>query len=165
VTQNYLAHPSWCCWAVASLTIEVFLYLFYYRVRPCVRRNFLNFSFLRVSEKFGCQSSEIFWKKLEFSNSQNFREKVWKKVWKFKFGKKFGNYSKMYVFESKKPCFWVKKLDKLRKFWKLGFPNVRKFRKLLFSKLSEIYEKMTLNSNFGNREKLILTRKPTQKFG
>jgi len=52
---------------------------------------------LQVSEKFGCRSSEIFRKKTEFSNSQNFHEKVWKKVWKFKFGKKFRNYSKMYV--------------------------------------------------------------------
>jgi len=40
-----------------------------------------------------------------------------------------------------------------------------RFRKLSFSELSKIYKKMTLNSNFGNREKLVPTRKPTQKFG
>jgi hypothetical protein len=45
---------------------------------------------------FGFQSSEIFCKKPEFPNFRNFREKVRKKVQKFKFGKKFGNYSKMY---------------------------------------------------------------------
>jgi len=27
------------------------------------------------------------------------------------------------------------------------------------------YKKMTLNSNFGNRKKLVPTQKPTQKFG
>jgi hypothetical protein len=46
---------------------------------------------------FGFRSSEIFWKKPEFPNFGNFCEKVRKKVRKFKFGKKFGNYSKMYV--------------------------------------------------------------------
>jgi hypothetical protein len=50
----------------------------------------------------------------------------------------------------------VRKLD-FPKVRKLDFPNVRKFRKLLFSELSEIYKKMTLNSNFGNREKLVPT--------
>ncbi len=48
-------------------------------LRPCVRRNFPIFLFSRVSEKFGCQSLEIFRKKTEFLNSQNFRKKVWKK--------------------------------------------------------------------------------------
>jgi len=46
---------------------------------------------------FGFPSSEIFRKKTEFLNLRNFREKVRKKVRKFKFGKKFGNYSKMYI--------------------------------------------------------------------
>jgi len=58
-----------------------------------------------------------------------------------------------------------KNSEKVRK---LGFPNVRifqKFRKLYFSEHSENYKKMTLNSNFGNREKLVPARKPTQKFG
>jgi hypothetical protein len=90
-------------------------------IRPCVRQNFPNFSFSRVWEMFGCQSSEIFRKKTEFLNSQNFCEKVCKKsselfvfatfgnfsekngIFKFakifarKFVKKFGYYSKMYV--------------------------------------------------------------------
>jgi hypothetical protein len=65
------------------------------KIRPCVRRKFSNFSFSRVSEMFGFRSSEIFRKKPEFSNSRNFCEKVWKKVRKFKFRKKFGNYSKI----------------------------------------------------------------------
>jgi len=98
-------------------------------LRPCVRRNFPNFSFSRVSEKFGCRSSEIFRKKTEFLNSQNFRKKV-------------------------------------RKFWKQGFPNVQKFRKLFFfPKFLKITKNDVNNSNFGNREKLVPTRKPTRKFG
>jgi len=36
---------------------------------------------------------------------------------------------------------------------------------LFYSKLSENYEKMTLKTNFGNREKLVPTQKPTQMFG
>jgi hypothetical protein len=41
-----------------------------------------------------------------------------------------------------------------------GFPNVRnlqKFWKLFYSKLSGNYKKMTLNSNFKNRKKLVPT--------
>ncbi len=72
----------------------------YLPLRPCVRRNFPNFSFSRVSEKFGYRSSEIFWKKPEFPNFGNFREKV---------RKKFGNLSS----------------EKVRKLFK----NVCKFRK------------------------------------
>jgi len=34
-----------------------------FELRPCDRQDFPNFSFLRVSEKFGCRSSEIFRKK------------------------------------------------------------------------------------------------------
>ncbi len=55
--------------------------------------------------------------------------------------------------------------EKVRKFRKQGFPNVRKFQKLFFSEISENYEKMMLNLNFGNCEKLVPTQKPTQKFG
>ncbi len=43
--------------------------------------------------------------------------------------------------------------QKVWKFCKQGFPNVRKFRKLFYSEISENYKKMTLNSNFGNRKK------------
>ncbi len=49
---------------------------------------------------------------------------------------------------------------------KQGLQNVRKFQKFRkFQKLfySENYKKMTLNSNFGNREKLVSTQKPTRK--
>jgi len=50
-------------------------------VRPCVRRNFPNFSFSRVSEMFGCRSSEIFGEKWNFRTRGIFAKK---------FGKKFG---------------------------------------------------------------------------
>ncbi len=59
-----------------SITSELIL-------RPCIRQNFPNFSFSRVWEMFGCRSSEIFWKKLEFLHSRHFLKKVRKKVWKF----------------------------------------------------------------------------------
>jgi len=123
---------------------------------------------------------EVFQKKTEFSNSQNFGKKVWKKVWKFKFGKSLdinqncmsiSKISKNYVkfeFLSKKKQFLSKKnlvfgsksLEKARKFRKsseTGFSEC--------SEISENYEKMPLNSKFENREKLVPTRKPTQKFG
>ncbi len=156
------------------------------KIRPCIRQNFPNFLFSRVSEMFGCQSSEFFWKKTEFLNSRNFFVKM--------LGKKFENLiseislginrnctsipnflkklcivwvfeSKNPVFESKNPVFVSKSLvkvrKKIRKYWKQGFPNIRKFQKLFYSEISENYEKMTLNSNFGNCEKLV----PTRKFG
>ena len=61
----------------------------------------MEFSELFVFASFGnvllSKFGIFFWKKLEFSNSQNFRKKVWKKVRKFKFGEKLGYYLKMYV--------------------------------------------------------------------
>jgi hypothetical protein len=39
-----------------------------------------------------------------------------------------------------------------------------RFRKIESSKLSENIKKITLNLNFGNREKLVATQKLTQKF-
>jgi len=49
---------------MASITVKQIddFSSFFVFVRPYVRRNFLNFSFLRVSEMFSCQISEIFWK-------------------------------------------------------------------------------------------------------
>ncbi len=68
-------------------------------------------------------------------------EKVWKSLEKFgkvwKSLEKFGNR----VF---------------RTFGNLGIVLFQTFQKL---------QKMELNSNFGYREKLVPTRKPTQKFG
>ncbi len=71
--------------------------------------------------------------------------------------------------------FWVKKNlflgQKVWKFWKKFGKKFGKSSESLetgFSKCSEIsenYEKMMLNSNFGKREKLVPTRKLTQKFG
>ncbi len=43
--------------------------------------------------------------------------------------------------------------------------EIRKFRKFGNSELSENFEKMTFNSKFENREKLVPTQKPTRKFG
>jgi hypothetical protein len=105
-------------------------------VRLCVRRNFPNFLFSQVLEMFGCRSLEIFQKKTEFSNSQNFCKNVWKKV-----------------------------QENFVKVWKQGFPNIQKFWKLFYSENSKNYKKMMLNSNFGNRKKLVPTQNLTQKFG
>ncbi len=58
-----------------------------------------------------------------------------------------------------------KSLDKV---WKQEFANIQnlwKIHNLFYSKLSENYEKMILKWNFGNREKLVLTQKPTRMFG
>jgi len=145
-----------------------------WNLRPCVRRNFPNFLFLRVSEKFGCRSLEIFRKKRNFWTRKTFPiKKLFENVHKFQ---KFWKKNVKFEFLCQKTLFmgqkvWKKfrkNLEKVRKFWKLDFPNVQKFRKfwkLLFSKLSKIYEKMTLNSNFGYHEKLVPTQKLTQKFG
>ncbi len=72
---------------------------------------------------------------------------------------------KVCVFESKNPVFESKSLEKVWKIRTQGFPNIRKFQKLLYYEISKNYKNMTLNSNFGNREKLVLTQKPAQKFG
>jgi len=59
-----------------------------------------------------------------------------------------------------------KSWEKLGKVGKQGFPNVRnlqKFQKLFYSELSENYEKMTLNSNFENREVSLRTACCCQK--
>ncbi len=155
------------------------------KIRPCERQKFPNFLFSRVSEMFGFQSSENFRKYPVFSNSWKFREKVRKKVRKLKFGNNFEYYSnftsntkilkklcKIWGFRSKNPVFRSKCLEKsskkVLKFRILVFPNVwkfRRFRKFGNSKLSENYEKMTFNSKFENREKLVPTRKLTRKFG
>jgi hypothetical protein len=58
-------------------------------------------------------------------------QKVWKKI---------GN-----------PCSGVKK----QSFPKI--PNLQKFQNLIYSKLSENYEKMMFNSNFENCKKLVPT--------
>jgi len=114
------------------------------KVRPCIRRNFPNFLFSRVSELFGCRS---------FGKNRNFRTR---EIFAKKFGKKFGNLSlekgsdinqnctsnsknlkklcKICVFESKNTVFWVKKFGKsLEKVQKQGFTNSWKFWKLFYS--------------------------------
>ncbi len=100
---------------------------------------------------FGYQSSELFGKKTEFSNSQNFCKKVWKK---------FGNLSSDInqnctsiskisnkttksllfnpVFESKNPVFGSKSLVKFRKCLETGFSEHSEF--LEFLEISEISE-------------------------
>jgi len=147
----------------------MFVLIFNLALRPCVRQNFPNFLFSRVLKMFGCQSSEKFWKNWNFWTRKIFAKKfgkslekssdinqnctsilkILKKLWKFEF-------------LSQKTLFLGQKV------WKnseTGFPNIRKFWKLFYSKISENYEKMMLNSNFGNREKLVPTQKLTQKFG
>jgi hypothetical protein len=57
---------------------------------------------------------------------------------------------------------WEKRSEKV---WKKFGKSLEKVRKLGISELSENYKKMTFNSKFENHEKLVLTRKPTQKFG
>jgi len=107
-----------------------------YLLRPCVRQKFLIFLFPQV-----------------LGNSEKSSEII-------------------SCFWVKKPVFGSKRLEKARKKFrkvpKQGFPNIlnfRKFWKLFYFKLSENYKKMTLNLNFENREKLVPTRKLTQKFG
>jgi len=106
-------------------------------LRPCVWQKFPNFSFSRVSEMFGFQSLEFFRKNPNFSNSL-----------------------------VKKPCFWVKKFGnscfgvKNRGFRTFGIYGI-----ILNLFYSELYEKMTLKLNFGNREKLVPTWKLTWMFG
>jgi len=128
------------------------------RIRLCVRRKFLNFLFPRVSEKF------VFSKFRNFLEITVFFELA--KILQKKFGKKYGN---NFLFFGQKTLFLGQKVwKKFGKVQKKRFPNIRnlrKFRKLFYSKLSKNYEKMTLNSNFENREKLIPTWKPTRKFG
>ncbi len=102
---------------------------------------FRTFSFLRVSEKFGCRSLEIFQKKTEFSNSRNFHKKVWKNVrklfenvhkfWKFKFWKFRKKYVK-FEFLSQKTLFlgqkvWKKFGKSLEKVWKKFEKSLVKF--------------------------------------
>ncbi len=74
------------------------------------------------------------------------------------------NYVKFEFFGQKTLFQGQKSLEKVWKFWKQVFPNVRKFRKFGNSELSENYKKMMFNSKFKNREKLVPTQKPTRKF-
>jgi len=77
------------------------------------------------------------------------------KISKKYFGNKFGNY---FLFLSQKTLFLSQKV------WKQGLPNIRNLQKILnlfFSEFSKNYEKNMLKSNFGNREKLVPTQKPT----
>jgi len=69
------------------------------------------------------------------------------------------------LFLSKKTCFGVK-VQKTGSITGVGnIPNLWKIRNLFFSELSKNYEKITLKLNFGNREKLFQTQKPTRMFG
>ncbi len=79
-----------------------------------------------------------------YVNFENFEKKI-RKVW---------------VFESKNAIFGSKSSEKFGKVWKSLEKGFSKH-----SEISENYEKITLNLNFGNREKLVPTQKPTQKFG
>jgi len=134
----------------------------------------MEFSELFVFASFGNVWLSKF--KIFFGKKRNF--------WTRKiFAKKFGNLSSEKSSDISQNCTWISKISKkllkfeflsqktlflgqkVRKLWKQGFPNIQKFWKLFYSKLSENYKKMTLNSNHGNREKLIPTQKLAQKFG
>jgi hypothetical protein len=71
--------------------------------------------------------------------------KVQKKIWK-----KFRNFGKSSEISETgfSECLEISEI------WKFGN-----------SELSKNYKKMMLNSKFENREKLVPTQKPTQKFG
>jgi len=130
---------------------ELFVFASFGKVRLSKFGNFSEKNGIFELAKFSRKSSE---KSCEI--------KVRKKVWKlFKNVRKFRKFWKKYV---KFEFLGQKIRKKFGKVWK-KFGKVWKFQKLLFSDLSEIYEKMTLNSKFGNREKLVPTRKPTRKFG
>ncbi len=45
-------------------------------LRPCIRQNFLNFLFSRVSKMFVCRSLEIFWKKQIFCKKVQILTKI-----------------------------------------------------------------------------------------
>ncbi len=114
------------------------------KVRPCERRKFLNFSFSRVSELFGYQSWEIFWKNPFFPNSPKFCEKSSE------------------ISSGQKPLIWRQKQE----FWgqKQGFlniPNLQNFQNLFYSEFSKNYEKMALKLNFYFHKKLVPTQIPT----
>jgi len=153
------------------------------QIRPCFRRNFPNFLFSRVSEMFGCRSLKFF-----FGKNRNF----WtREIFTKKFGKKFRNLSsekslginrsctsiskiskklwKVWVFESKNSVFASKSLEKVRKslekFVNRVFRTFGNFGNCSIPNFPKITKKMTLNSNFGNHEKLIPTRFLTRKFG
>ncbi len=102
-------------------------------VRPCERRNFPNFLFSQVSELFGYQSSEIFWKYPFFSNTQKFL----KNSSEISLGQKN-------LFLRQKQGFWGQKQ---------GFPNIPKLRNIWNLFYSKFSKKMTLKSSFKNRKK------------
>jgi hypothetical protein len=68
-----------CFFFTIVIHVSLFLLLI---LRPCVRRKFQNFSFLRVSEMFGFQSSEFLGKTRTFQNRKNFAKIVQKQVLK-----------------------------------------------------------------------------------
>jgi len=101
---------------------------------------------------FGFQSSEIFRKKTEFSNSRNFHEKFRKKVWKFKFRKKSviirkfqKKWCKIWGFRAKNPVFRSKSSEQFGK--KLG-----NFGKKLGNFGNWFFRMFGNFGNFGNLE-------------
>ncbi len=103
----------------------------YFKLRPCERQNFPNFSFSRVSELFGYQSWEIFQKNPVFLNSRK------------KFGNKFGSNTLFFglkiLFLSQKQGFWGQTQE---------FPNIQNLQNvwnLFYSEFSKNYIKWCQN--------------------
>jgi len=161
-------------------------------LRPCVRRKFPNFHFLEFRKCSVFEVRKFFGKNRNFRTRGIFAKKFGKKFGNSssvkcsviirKFRKFRKNDVKFEVLGQKNPVFRSKSSEKfgkkfgkssvisekVRKFRKLVFPNVRKFRKFRKfgnSELSENFEKMTYYSNFGNSKIFVPTRKPTRKFG
>jgi len=109
-------------------------------LRPCERQNFPDFTFSRVSELFGFQSSEFFWKNPVFPNSQKFCKK----------SSEISSDQKSLLLGQKTLFLWQKQ----------GFPNIPNLRdiwNLFYSKFSKNYKKITSKSNFYFCKKLVPT--------
>jgi hypothetical protein len=122
-------------------------------------------------------------------NSQNFRKKIWKKVWKFKFTKKFGYKPKLYVnfknkiknyvkfeFLSLKTLFlgqkvWQKFSKSLERVWKssesleTGISECSEILEIVLFRTFQKLRKNDVQLELQKREKLVSTQKPTRKFG
>ncbi len=126
---------------------------------------------------FGSQSLEIFWKKMEFSNSQNLGEKVRKKFRNSSSEKSLNinqncmsilKFSKNYVefkFLSQKTLFLGQKDGKSSEKFGNRVSKHTEISEIVLFRTFRKLQKMMLNSNFGNGEKLVLIQKLTQKFG
>ena len=68
---------------------------------------------------------------------------------------------KVWVFESKNPGFGSKSLEKVWKSLETGFSEHSEILEIVLFQNFRKLQKITLNLNSGNCEKLVLTQKPT----